>query len=404
MNGTEIKPDIYWVGVIDWAIRDFHGYIIPGGTTYNNYLIMDEDVTLVDTVKYDFAEVSIKTVRDLVDIKKIRNIVINHVESDHVSSLGTYMKLVPGASIYITERGRQVIERMFDISSWDIHVVTTGDELKLGKYTLQFIETPMVHWPDSMMTYVREANLLISQDGFGQHLASAARFDDEFAVCASHADLDHAIVDYYANILMPFAKVIKAKIKAIEDMGIPIDMIAPDHGIIWRQDPGMVIQRYKDLIAGKAALGVAIIYDSMWQSTEIMSQPIMQGIRDEGVDCKVIKLRASAMSAAVTDLVKMRGFLVGSPTLNNGVFPSVSQFMTYLKGLRPADRITGAFGSYGWSGGAVKTLHEQLTEMKLEVAEGGPEVKYRPTPEEMEQCYQFGRDFAVQVREFHRKY
>lgn len=404
MKGTEIKPDIYWVGAIDWAVRDFHGYMIPNGTTYNNYLILDEDVTLVDTVKREFGEVSFRTVKDLVDPSRIRNLVVNHVESDHAGSLGYFMQHMPGVSIYITEKGRQVIERFFDISGWDIHVVQTGDTLNCGRYTLEFIETPMIHWPDSMMTFVHGAGLLISQDSFGQHLATASRFDDEFAVCASQADLDHAVVDYYANILMPFGKIIKGKIKAIEDMGVPIEMIAPDHGVIWRQDPGWVIQRYKDMIAGQAQLGVTIIYDTMWKSTEIMTRPLMEGVRDEGVDCKVIKLRATSISSAVTDYWRMRGCLIGSPTLNNGTFPSISEFLTYLQGLRPNNRIMGAFGSYGWSGGAVKKIMAKLTDMKLEMVEGGPEVKYRPTAEEIEQCYQFGREFARRTREYHETF
>ncbi|MEK6536799.1 MAG: FprA family A-type flavoprotein [Actinomycetota bacterium] len=404
MTGVEIKPDIYWVGAIDWPVRDFHGYVIPKGTTYNNYLIVDDQITLVDTVKYDFTEVSIKNVTSVVDPAKIHNLVINHAENDHVSGLGDFMELCPDAHIYITERGRQVIERFFDLSTWDVNVVKTGDKLKLGKYTLQFIETPMLHWPDSMMTYVEEASLLISQDAFGQHLATSVRFDDDFITCASHSALEEAVIDYYANILMPFGALIKSKIKAIQEMGIPIDMIAPDHGLIWRGEPGRVMQMYLDMANGKADLAVAIIYDTMWKSTQVMTEPLVQGIIDEGVDCKVIKLRETPMSAAITDFWKSRGCLVGSPTLNNEVFPSVAQFMTHLRGLRPKDRIVGAFGSYGWGGGAVKWLYGQFGEMKLQAVEGGVEVKYKPSPEEMQQCYEYGRAFAKKVREYHEQY
>jgi len=404
MKGVEIKPDIYWVGVIDWGVRDFHGYVTPEGTTYNNYLIVDEEVTLVDTVKHDFFEVSYKHVAGVIDPASIRNIVINHVESDHVSSLDRFMEVVPDAKIYITGKGREVIERFFDTSGWDITVVKTGDELKLGKYTLHFIETPMIHWPDSMMTYVEGAELLISQDAFGQHLASSVRFDDDFITCSSHAHLDAAVIDYYANILMPFGGTIRSKIKAIKEMGVPISMIAPDHGIIWRGEPEGIMQKYLDMANGKADLAVSIIYDTMWNSTEIMTDPLMQGIADEGVYCKVIKLRATPISGAITDVWKTRGFLVGSPTLNNEVFPSVAQFMVHLKGLRPKDRIAAAFGSYGWAGGAVKKLYEEFEQMKLETVDGGVAVKYRPSPEERQQCYEFGRQFARRVREYHQQY
>jgi anaerobic nitric oxide reductase flavorubredoxin len=404
MKATEIKPNIYWVGAIDWAVRDFHGYVTPEGTTYNNYLIMDDEITLVDTVKYDFAETGIKNILSIVDPSKIKNVVINHIENDHVSALDRVMELTPDATIYISDRGKKGIERFFDISRWNIKVVKTGDELNIGKYTLQFIETPMLHWPDSMMTYVKEEKLLISQDAFGQHLATTARFDDEFIECASHAELEDSVIDYYANILMPFGNLIKSKIAQIEKLGIPIDMIAPDHGIIWRREPERVIQMYLDMANGKTDLRISIIYDTMWHSTEIMTQPIMQGIKDEGVDCKVIKLRATPMSIAIKEFWKSRGCLIGSPTLNNEVFPSVAEFITHLRGLRPKDRITGAFGSYGWGGGAVKWLYSELENMKLATVDPGVQVQYRPSPEDMEKCYEFGQEFASKVKEYHKNY
>ena len=324
-KATEIKPDIFRVGAVDWAVRDFHGYVTPNGTTYNNYIILDDEVTLLDTVKYDFAETGIANIKNLVEPNRIRHIVINHIENDHMSALDRLMELAPGARIYITDRGRKGMERFFDTSGWNVNVVKTGDELKIGKYTLQFIETPMLHWPDSMMTYVKEAKLLVSQDAFGQHMASTARFDDEFTACASHAELEDAVVDYYANILMPFGRLIKSKIKQIQDLGLEIDMIAPDHGVIWRNEPDRVIEMYLNMAEGRTNLRVAVIYDTMWHSTEIMSQPIVQGIMAEGVDCKVIKLRATPMSAAIKEFWKSRGLIVRSPTLNNEVFPSVAE-------------------------------------------------------------------------------
>ncbi|RMG03234.1 MAG: FprA family A-type flavoprotein [Nitrospirae bacterium] len=404
MKAMEIKPGIYWVGAIDWAVRDFHGYVTPNGTTYNNYLIMDEEITLVDTVKYDFAEIGISNIKSVVDPSKIKNIVINHIENDHMSALDRIMEFAPDANIYITDRGKKGMDRFFDTSKWKFNIVKTGDELKIGKYTLQFIETPMLHWPDSMMTYVKEAKLLISQDAFGQHMASTARFDDEFIECASHAELEYMVIDYYANILMPFGRLVKTKIKQIQDLGIEIDMIAPDHGIIWRKEPERVLQMYLDMAEGKSDLRVCIIYDTMWHSTEIMTQPIMQGVKDEGVDCKVIKLRATPMSVAITEFWRSRGVLVGSPTLNNEVFPSVAEFMTHLRGLRPTNRIAGAFGSYGWGGGAVKWLYGEFEQMKLKTVEPGIQVQYRPSAEDEDACYQFGRNFAKEVIEYHKQF
>jgi len=404
MNTVEIKPGIFWVGAVDWAIRDFHGYETPRGTSYNNYLIMDDEVTLLDTVKYDFSDITIKNIRSLVDPSKIRHVVVNHIEDDHVTSLDRIMDLAPDATIHMTEKGRKGIERFFDISKWKIEVVRTGDTLSTGKKTLVFLETPMLHWPDSMMTYVKEDRLLISQDGFGQHIASSVRFDDEFVTCQSISELDDAVLDYYANILMPFGTIIKNKLAEAEKLGLEIDMIAPDHGIIWRSHPGKVVQAYLDMAAGKAELSVPIVYDTMWRSTEKMALPIMQGIKDEGVDCKIIKLRATPMSAAIKEFWKARGCLIGSPTLNNILFPTVAQFLTHLRGLRPKGRLVGAFGSYGWGGGAVKEAYAEFARMGLEVFEPGVQVLYRPSPEDEKACYEFGRAFARRVKEYHEKF
>ena len=401
MKAIEIKPDIYWVGAIDWAVRDFHGYVTPNGTTYNNYLIMDDEVTLVDTVKYDFKRVTIENIKSICDPSRIKNLVINHIEPDHASGIAKIMSEAPDATIYITDKGKKGLDRHFDTTGWEFKIVKTGDTLKTGKYTLTFLETPMLHWPDSMMTYVNEAKLLFSQDAFGQHLATASRFDDDFIACASNAELEHAVVDYYANILMPFGPLIKRKIDEVRNLGLEIDMIAPDHGIIWRQGVDKILQTYTDLADGKADLSVAIIYDTMWHSTELMTLPLMQGIQDEGVECKVIKLRATPMSAAITHFWKSRGCLIGSPTLNNILYPSVAEYLTHLRGLRPKNRIMGAFGSYGWGGGAVKDAYEEFKRMKLEVVEPGIQVNYKPSQEDEDSCYEFAREFARKVKEYH---
>jgi flavorubredoxin len=404
MKAIQIKPDIYWVGAIDWGVRDFHGYITPNGTTYNNYLILDKDITLVDTVKHDFSEVTIDNIRSLIDPSRIRNVVLNHIEPDHASSIDKLMDLCPDAMIYITDKGKKGLDRAFDTSKWKFTIVKTGHSLNIGKYTLQFLETPMLHWPDSMMTYVKEAKLLISQDAFGQHLATASRFDDEFCECASHSELDEAVIDYYANILMPFGQLIKNKIAEVQKLGLEIDMIAPDHGVIWRGAPQKVIQDYMEMANGRAALRVAIVYDTMWHSTEHMTYPIMQGIQDAGVDCKIIKLRATPMSVAIKEFWKSRGCLVGTPTLNNIMFPSVAEYLTHLRGLRPKNRITGAFGSFGWGGGAVKEAYEEFKRMGLEIVEPGMQVNYRPSVDDDKACYEFGKAFAQKVREYHAKF
>jgi anaerobic nitric oxide reductase flavorubredoxin len=404
MKAVEIKPDIYWVGVIDWAVRDFHGYVTPNGTTYNNYLILDEQITLLDAVKHDFAEVSIRNIRGLTDPSKIKNIIVNHIENDHASGIDAIIQLVPDATVYMTDRAKKGLGRFFDISKWNIRVVKTGDTLNIGRRNLLFLETPMLHWPDSMMTYVKEDKLLISQDAFGQHYASSARFDDEFIADFSLSELEDSVKDYYANILMPFGTLIRNKIAEVQKLGLEIDMIAPDHGIIWRKDPSRITGMYLDMADGKADLRVVIIYDTMWHSTEQMTVPLMQGIKDQGVDVKVVKLRASPVSLAVKEFWKARGCLIGSPTLNNSMFPTVAEFLSYLKGLRPKNRIVGAFGSYGWGGGAVRDMYEEIKKMGLETVEQGIQVVYKPSGEDRKRCYEFGRDFAIRVKEYQTKF
>jgi flavorubredoxin len=375
--------------------------VTPNGTTYNNYLIIDEHVTLIDTVKHDFAEYTVENIRGLVDPARIENVVINHIENDHMSSIGQIMELAPNATIYITDRGKKGLDRFYDTSRWKFQIVKTGHTLSTGKKTIVFLETPMLHWPDSMMSYVKEDRLLISQDAFGQHVASAARFDDEYCDQYSVTALEHAVVDYYANILMPFGSLVKAKLAEVRKLGLDIDMIAPDHGVIWRRDPAKILNMYLDMAEGKAELRVAIIYDTMWHSTEHMTIPIAEGIKAAGVDVDVIKLRSTPMSVAIKKFWECRGALIGTPTLNNIMFPSVAEFLQHLKGLRPQKRITGAFGSFGWGGGAVKEAYEVLKSMGLETVEPGIQVQYRPSIDDDHKCYEFGKQFAGKVAAYH---
>ena len=400
MKAVKIKENVYWVGVIDWNVRDFHGYVTSRGTTYNNFLITDKKIALIDTVKYGFSDIMFERIRCLTDPEKIEVAVCNHIELDHAGCWDKVMDVAKNATLYITERGKQGLERYFDVTSWDIQVVKTGDSVKIGEKTLMFIETPMLHWPDSMMTYIPEDKLLISQDAFGQHWAQAVLFDD----LVPQEVLEDAVIDYYANILMPFGRLIKAKLADIQKLGLEIDMIAPDHGVIWRKNPGKVIEMYQDMANGRAEEGVVIVYDTMWHSTEKMCRAVLDGILDEGMYAEVIKLRETPMSAAVKQFWKYRGLLVGTPTLNNVMFPTIAEFLQHLRGLRPESRIASAFGSYGWSGGGVKDAMQTLESMNLEVVEPGYEVKSRPKKQDYDAGYEFGRLFAQKVREYHRKF
>lgn len=404
MKPVELKGEIYWVGAVDWAVRDFHGYETPRGTSYNNYLIIDEEPTLLDAVHHDFAHISLENISRIIEPTKIKNIVINHIENDHATGVEKILEIVPEANIYITEKGKRGLSKFIDLSRYKVNIVKTSDTIKIGRRSLLFIETPMMHWPDSMFTYIKEEKILVSQDAFGQHIASVERFDDEFVSNRSSEELEDAVVDYYANILMPYGNVIKAKIEELVKSGIEIDMIAPDHGVIWRKYIDKVLTLYSEMVEAKAKLAAVIVYDTMWHSTEQMVFPIAKGIEDEGIPVKIIKLRATAKSVAIKEIWKARGLLVGSPTLNNGVFPSVAEFLSYLKGLRPKNRLFAAFGSYGWSGEAVKDMYEAAKAMKLEVFEPGVKVLYKPSEEDLQRCYDFGVSFAKALKEFHSKF
>ena len=389
MTKVELTNNIYWVGVIDWNIRDFHGYTTKRGTTYNAYLIIDKKTALIDTVKYSFSNELIEKISEIVNLEKIDYIVINHVEMDHSSSLPEIIKYARKAEIVATQRGKDGLIKHYGVGL-NVKTVKTGDELKLGKRTLRFIEAPMLHWPDSMFTYVVEDGILMPNDAFGQHLASSQRFDDE----VDESILMEEATKYYANILMPFASLIIRKIQELTKMRIPINMIAPSHGIIWRSNPSKIVKAYLDWSKGIQKNKVVIVYDTMWGSTDKMARAIAEGVAKHGVNVKFFKLRDSDTSEIVAEILDAKAVIVGSPTLNNSMFPSVSAFLTYITGLKPKGKIWAFFGSYGWGGGAVKKMVEIARNAGFEIYESTLEVKYVPTEDELESCFKFGEEIA----------
>lgn len=392
MTKITLAEGITWVGVVDWNIRDFHGYETRRGTTYNAYLIEDEKTALIDTVKHVFSGELIQKIREFTDLEKIDYLVINHVEMDHSSSLPIIAKEATNATIIASQRGKDAIIEHYG-QDFNIQTVKTGDELKLGKRTLRFVEAPMLHWPDSMFTYVVEDKILMPNDAFGQHFASIERFDDEVD---THVLIEEATT-YYANILMPFAPLITRKIQEVIQMGIPIKMIAPSHGIIWRSDPSKIIKAYLDWSAPISKNKVVIVYDTMWDSTEKMARAIAEGAASKEVEVKFLKLRAANRTEAMTEILDAKAVVVGSPTLNNGMFPTLGSFLTYATGLRPKDKLWGFFGSYGWGGGAVKNMVEMAKKAGFEVYEATVEVKYVPDDEDLKKCFEFGQQIATKI-------
>ena len=391
MKKVELKKGIYWVGAIDWNVRDFHGYSTPFGTTYNAYLILDEKNVLVDTVKAPFYLEMLGRISEIIDPSKIDVIVSNHVEMDHSGSLSQIVERIGNPLVITSERGKKGLEKHYQ-RSMNFRIVKTGDTFPIGHRTLIFVEAPMLHWPDSMFTYIKEDQLLLPNDAFGQHFASSQRFEDE----VGDELMKHA-AKYYANILWPLAPLILKKLDEVVKMGIPIDMIGPSHGLIWRKDPSRIIQAYVDWSQGKTGRKILIVYDTMWGSTESMAKAILKGLIEEGSEAKLLHLRSNHRSDIIYEMLEAKGILLGSPTLNNGMFPTMGDFLTYMRGLKPKGKIFGLFGSHGWGGGAVKEMRKNLVEEKFEVWEKELVVQYIPDSEELKKAIQFGKEFARKV-------
>ncbi|MDD5450011.1 MAG: flavodoxin domain-containing protein [Candidatus Omnitrophica bacterium] len=396
MKPCEIKNGIYWVGAVDWNVRNFHGhtYTTKRGTTYNAYLIMDEKVALVDTVYGPFADELIEKVKDIISPEKIDYVIANHVETDHSGALPAILKLCPRAKVVGTAKCKEGLFRNYYMAM-DFQTVKTGDRIKLGKRTLVFIEAPMIHWPDSMFTYCPEEELLMPNDAFGQHLATSQRFDDEVDECAL---MDEA-AKYYANILTPLGPIILKKIEEIQKMSVPIKMIAPSHGIIWRKDPMKIIRAYLSWAGNETKEKIIVIYETMWGATEKMARKIAEGITDAGVEVRLFDIAQSDRTEVIKEALDARGYAIGSSTHDNGMLPSLAGFLEFLKGLRPKNRIGCAFGSFGWAGGAVKDIEDILKETGIAVTQPAIGVQYAPDENDVKRCYEFGREIAGRIKE-----
>lgn len=346
LHAVELKPDIYWVGGVDWNERNFHGYTTDRGSTYNAYLIVDEHPTLIDTAKPGFADELIERLREIIDPAKIEYIVSNHVERDHSGSLPELCELAPNAKI-VTSFPNGVRGLTAHYGERDYMPVKSGDTLSLGKRTLVFAHTPMVHWPDNMVSYCPEEKILFSNDAFGQHFASSKRFDDEVGLPEVMAQAQK----YYANIVMPYSKNVSKALDALS--GLEIDMIAPAHGVIWRSHVAEILETYQHWANFESQEYAVVIYDSMWHTTEKMAQSIVEAFVERGVPARLFDLKVNHISDIMTEVLDAKYIAVGSPTLNSGMMPTVAAFLCYLKGLLPKEgakeRIGIPFGSYGWA-------------------------------------------------------
>ena len=395
MKPIELTKNVYWVGAIDWMTRDFHGYSTERGTTYNAYLIIDEKVTLIDTVKQGYRRELMHRIRNIIDPKKIDYLVVNHVEMDHSGVLPEVVQEIEPEKVICSKMGHKALMKHFHEADWPYHVVTPGEELSLGEKTLSFLETRMLHWPDSMFTYLKEDQILFSSDAFGEHFASSERFDDE----VNQDVLMHEATKYYANILTLYSPLVKKLIKQVQEMQLPIKMIAPDHGVVWRNNPGKILEAYSRWCVNEGNGKALVIYDSMWHSTEMMAKSIAGGLLDKGVNYKLLNLQVNHRSDVMCDVLEASAIILGCPTLNNGMLPRMAGFLMYMRGLKPQNKIAASFGSYGWSGECVKLLNESLTDMRLELVHEGIRFKYVPTDVDLEECVAMGRIIGKAVKE-----
>ncbi len=399
MPPIEILSDIYWVGAIDWNIRDFHGYSIYRGTTYNAFLIKDKKITLFDTVKQGFGAELMRHLHRLIDPRTIDYLVVNHVEMDHSGLSPELVDLVKPEKIFCSGAGRKALLAHFHREDWPYEVVKTGDSISLGNRTVQFMETRMLHWPDSMFSYIPEDRLLISSDAFGQHWATTERFDDE--VDASLL-LGHA-AKYYANILLPYSNLVQKLLSQLKEMALTVDMIAPDHGVIWRGNPARILACYDEWSQQRPGCKALVAYDTMWHSTEKMARAIVDGLVEEGVSVQLFDLATNHRSDIMTEILDAGALVLGCSTLNNGMLPRMADLLHYMKGLRPANKIGAAFGSYGWSGEAVRLIKASLEEMKVSVIDPGVSVQYVPAHDDLKECVELGRKVAHALKGGARK-
>jgi flavorubredoxin len=397
-KAQRVAEDIYWVGAIDWSVRDFHGYRTGRGTTYNAYLIMGEKITLVDTVKAAFKDELISRIRDVVDPSRIDIIISNHAEMDHSGCLPELIALAKPEKVYASPKGVEALRAHFR-SGLELTAVKDGDEIQLsgadaksGPLTIQFMQTPFLHWPDSMFSYLPERKALFCQDAFGMHLASAERFAEELPESVLHEEASR----YFANILLPFSAFITKLFDKIEKAGLDIALALPDHGPIWGSKFWMVADWYRRWAAQEPTSKAVVVYDSMWDSTDVMARAITEGLIHGGATVKVMPLSGSHRSDLAAELLEAGALIVGSPTLNNQMFPTVADALCYLKGLKRKKLVGAAFGSYGWSGESIRQLEEHLAAMEVELV-GSLKTQYVPGDDTLEQCRALGEQIGERI-------
>jgi flavorubredoxin len=392
---TELAKDIYSVGVIDWNRNHFHGHelTLGHGTTYNAYLIIDKEVVLVDSVMRPFDGQLIDNIRRIIDPAKITKIVANHAEMDHSGGISTVLHHAPEAEVIVSRRGNESIPGHFH-QEWNFKTVKTGDKISIGKRELTFIEAPMVHWPDSMFTYVGDDGILMPNDAFGQHLAADRRFNDQVDTDLLYSEA----FKYYVNILTPFSDIIKKKIDELIALDLPISMIAPSHGIIWRKDPLQIVHKYVEWTRQEPEKRAVILYDTMYDATLQMAEAIGEGLLAEEVPFAMTHLSLDERSDVLMEVFRSRALIFGSPTVNNGPMPTLRPYLADLKHMKFKNKIAAAFGSYGWSGEAVKIIERELEKAGIPVIGPSVRCKWQPISDDLEAARELGRNIGREIK------
>ena len=390
----KLTQKVSWVGKIDWELKHFHGDELSThkGSSYNSYLIRDEKVALIDTVWQPYDREFVSRLKQEIDLSKIDYIIMNHNEIDHSGALPELMRHIPDTPIYCTKKGEAIIRGHYH-QDWNFVNVKTGDTLSLGETTLTFVEMTMMHWPDSMLTYMdTDGGIVFSNDAFGQHYATESLYND--AVC--EAEVMYEAEKYYANILNPFNAMVSKKIPQIEAMNLPITLICPSHGVIWKNNPAQIIEKYKLWSAAYQEDQVTIVYDTMWQSTRKMAQAIADGIREasSATTVKIMNINRDDKNDVLTEMWRSKAVLVGSPTINNGHSFAIAGLMEMAAGLKFKNKKAAAFGSYGWGGGSVKQISAKLEEAGFTLVNEGLAKLWVPDETALDDCRAYGRDFA----------
>jgi len=391
-KAVKVAESIYWVGAIDWSVREFHGYNTDRGTTYNAFLVLGEKITLVDTVKAPFKDELVSRILSVIgDLSKIDVIISNHAEMDHSGCLPELIQLCQPEKVFASPKGVEALKAHFR-EAMDIIAVKEGDTFQLsgegaegGPLTVRFMQTPLLHWPDSMFSYIPERKTLFCQDAFGMHLASAERFAED----VSDGLLEEEAGRYFANILLPFSGMIPKLFDRVEKAGLEIELALPDHGPLWREKFPMVLDWYKRWAAQKPNNKAVVVFDTMWDSTDAMARALTAGLIASGAQVKVFPLNGSHRSDFAAELLEAGALIVGSPTLNNQMYPTVADALCYLKGLKRKNLVGAAFGSYGWSGESIKQVEEHLTAMGIELV-GSMRAQFVPEDSVLVECRALG--------------